>query len=54
MMVVFLFIYSHSVISESIGQFGSGLKPPLHQARVPLLNKEVDYTEKAMVEHKQE
>ena len=59
MMVVFLFIYSllisFHIMCESIGQFGLRLKPPsMYEARVPLLKKEVDNTEKAMVEHKQE
>jgi len=46
---------SFYVICESIGQFGLGLKPPsMYEAKVPLLKKEVDNTEKLVVEHKQE
>ncbi|KAL2905558.1 Protein ECM8 [Bienertia sinuspersici] len=43
------------VMVESIGQYGSGLKPPtMHELRVPLLKKEVDDTVKEMEEHKRE
>lgn len=46
---------SFQVMCESIGQFGPGLKPPsMYEARIPLLKKEVEDTEKAMVENKKE
>mgnify|MGYP001082855545 CR=1 FL=1 len=46
---------SFHVMCESIGQFGPGLKPPsMYEARIPLLKKEVEDTEKAMVENKKE
>lgn len=46
---------SFGVMIESIGQYGSGLKPPtMHELRVPLLKKEVDETHKEMEEHKKE
>lgn len=38
---------------ESIGQFGLGLKlPSMYELRVRFLKKELEATEKAMVEHK--
>ncbi|KAL2944427.1 30S ribosomal protein S15 [Bienertia sinuspersici] len=46
---------SFGVMVESIGQYGSGLKPPtMHELRVPLHKKEVDDTVKEMEEHEKE
>jgi len=46
---------SFAIMCESISQFGPGLKPPsMYELRVPFLKKEVEATEKAMVEHKKE
>ena len=46
---------SFAIACESIGQFGPGLKPPsMYELRVPFLKKEVEDTEKAIVEHKKE
>lgn len=40
---------------EAIGQYGPGLKPPsYHELRVPLLKKELDYTQDLMKKHKEE
>ena len=46
---------SFHVMCESIVQFDSGLKPPLmYEARVPILKKVVEDTEKVMLENKKE
>jgi len=38
---------------DVIGAYGSNLlAPSYHEFRVPLLNKEVDYTEKLLQDHK--
>ncbi|GJT77109.1 uncharacterized protein Tco_1043834 [Tanacetum coccineum] len=40
---------------EAIGQYGPGLKPPsYHELRVPLLQKEIDYTNGLLQNHKEE
>ena len=40
---------------EAVGQFGPGMKPPImHELRVPLLNNEVEETNKQIEEHKVE
>ncbi|GKF80658.1 hypothetical protein Tco_0239260, partial [Tanacetum coccineum] len=46
---------SFKVAIEAIGQYGPGLKPPsYHELRVPLLQKEIDYTNGLLQNHKEE
>ena len=46
---------SFDIMCESIGRFGPGYKPPsMYELRVPLLKKQVEETDKAMLEHKKE
>lgn len=43
------------VAVEAIGQYGPGLKPPsYHELRVPLLKKELDFTNLLLKNHKEE
>ncbi|GKB16387.1 uncharacterized protein Tco_0850310 [Tanacetum coccineum] len=46
---------SFKVAIEAIGQYGPVLKPPsYHELRVPLLQKEIDYTNGLLQNHKEE
>lgn len=46
---------SFKVAIEAIGQYGPGLKPPsYHELRVPLLQKEIDYTNGLLQNHREE
>ena len=45
-------LYSFKWMVEAIGQYGPNMKPPsYHELRVPILQKEVEYTKNLLKDH---